>query len=770
MGGKGDDAPETCQVIFPDMTYNEELADYMVSNGLGEQGSKFHVVGIIGGQSSGKSTLMNRMFATGFDMMDSKKGRQQTTKGIWCAKAADSDTLVMDVEGTDGREKEDQKAFEGKSAMFCLALTDVLMVNMWMHEVGRFNAANLPLLKTVFEVHLRLLRDEKEGDRARPLLLFILRDCDGSTPVEALQETIVTDLNKIWKDMAKPDCYAGSALDDFFEVQCEELPHFVYQKDDWEKRVGEVSQRFSSPKDKGYVFKGRDSKDVPADGFSLFASQLWHTIENDGDLDLPSQRKMLSMVRCEQIRKERLGLFQKGVNGWLGDLTSDTFKETAGKQVTALVDKFLHDTSGYDATVSHEASEKLLKEVWPLLQDAHDGFVREAREEAERKFSGDLSVMVPDEGEMPQTGFSARVEGLAEESRDSFRAAVAKLTPQGAPWKERLYEQDGPFDIFNAHLKREGAAAKKQVAAMVQVACELQLKKKLSMALVALLDVSAPLMWTGIRKAHEVAVSEAADRMKSILLDVGMWSEADFEKSRSTLRQYADVLVNDKVGDKAGEGSLIEKMFSKFDAEFNREKTRTWRLWDQPDTEFEKAKVVGLWVLEMFSESQLYDDGMWPKGQSKIKYIDEDRRDMLKADFEARVRKELSWAQMSKANSSTHSTLMVGGLFLVLGWNEILWLLRNPLYLILLCIAVAGGAVYYFLSKVGDVNQLIALVVQKFTGVMAAPGKQGGVHPSVAHAAHLAGPSGREKRPQTAPVTRSSAAASGGATRVASID
>jgi protein SEY1 len=58
----------------------------------------------------------------------------------------------MDVEGTDGREKEDQKAFEGKSALFSLALTDIMMVNMWMHEVGRFNAANLPLLKTVFEV------------------------------------------------------------------------------------------------------------------------------------------------------------------------------------------------------------------------------------------------------------------------------------------------------------------------------------------------------------------------------------------------------------------------------------------------------------------------------------------------------------------------------------------------------------------------------------------------------------------------------------------
>ncbi len=73
-------------------------------------------------------------------------------KGILNWKLHIGSILVMDVEGTDGREKEDQKAFEGKSALFSLALTDIMMVNMWMHEVGRFNAANLPLLKTVFEV------------------------------------------------------------------------------------------------------------------------------------------------------------------------------------------------------------------------------------------------------------------------------------------------------------------------------------------------------------------------------------------------------------------------------------------------------------------------------------------------------------------------------------------------------------------------------------------------------------------------------------------
>ena len=62
----------------------------MKREGLLDKGTKYHVVSIIGGQSSGKSTLLNAMFGTNFDMMDAKKGRRQTTKGIWCSKAAGS--------------------------------------------------------------------------------------------------------------------------------------------------------------------------------------------------------------------------------------------------------------------------------------------------------------------------------------------------------------------------------------------------------------------------------------------------------------------------------------------------------------------------------------------------------------------------------------------------------------------------------------------------------------------------------------------------------
>lgn len=96
-------------------------------------------------------------FGTSFVMMDAMRGRSQTTKGIWVAKApkiSDMLTLVMDLEGNDGRERgEDDTNFERQSALFALAVADVLLVNIWCHDIGREQGAGKPLLKTIFQVH-----------------------------------------------------------------------------------------------------------------------------------------------------------------------------------------------------------------------------------------------------------------------------------------------------------------------------------------------------------------------------------------------------------------------------------------------------------------------------------------------------------------------------------------------------------------------------------------------------------------------------------------
>ena len=74
------------------------------------------------------------------------------------SKAKNSNLLVLDVEGTDGRERGEDQDFERKSALFSLAIAEVVIVNMWEHMIGLYNGANMGLLKTVFEVNLELFQ------------------------------------------------------------------------------------------------------------------------------------------------------------------------------------------------------------------------------------------------------------------------------------------------------------------------------------------------------------------------------------------------------------------------------------------------------------------------------------------------------------------------------------------------------------------------------------------------------------------------------------
>jgi GTPase Era involved in 16S rRNA processing len=124
---------------------------------------------VFGSQSTGKSTLLNALFGTQFSVM-AETERRQTTKGIWLAKNKNQgfgdermadNILVMDVEGTDGRERGEDQDFERKSALFALATSEVLIVNLWEHQVGLYQGANMGLLKTVFEVNLQLFLKDK---------------------------------------------------------------------------------------------------------------------------------------------------------------------------------------------------------------------------------------------------------------------------------------------------------------------------------------------------------------------------------------------------------------------------------------------------------------------------------------------------------------------------------------------------------------------------------------------------------------------------------
>jgi protein SEY1 len=173
---------------------------------LAPLGGNYKCVAVIGCQSSGKSTLLNLVFGTSFDMMDDTTGRQQTTKGIWMTHNEDKNTLILDIEGTDSKERGDAHlTFEQTTSLFALAMADVLLINMWYTDIGRNSGSNFGLLKVIFECNLKLF-----GQSTSKKLLYVIRDFPGGKNADAIKSLIDKDIEDIWSQIHKPEKFKNS--------------------------------------------------------------------------------------------------------------------------------------------------------------------------------------------------------------------------------------------------------------------------------------------------------------------------------------------------------------------------------------------------------------------------------------------------------------------------------------------------------------------------------------------------------------------------------
>ena len=241
--------------------------------------------------------------------MNSAIRRGQTTKGVWVAADYRSKILIIDCEGTDSksRSEQDRGKFEHSSSLFALAMSDILIINMWTSDVGRYTASNYGVLKIVFEMNLKLF----EQKTAKKIIIF-LRDFDPTRKrKDKIEGLILEDIHKIWKDIKIPEKYAGKGPENFFSFEFITLPHLIYREKDFKEEIENLRKRLvkDSP---NYFFSNLSSiKNVPADGLKQYVTQIWTDIMNEKDLDIPSQREMLANYRCNEIKNQILSSYDK---------------------------------------------------------------------------------------------------------------------------------------------------------------------------------------------------------------------------------------------------------------------------------------------------------------------------------------------------------------------------------------------------------------------------------------------------------------------------
>ncbi|KAK4427337.1 protein ROOT HAIR defective [Sesamum alatum] len=695
-------------LIDGDGAFNAEGVDkFMKEVKLAECGLSYAVVAIMGPQSSGKSTLLNHLFGTNFREMDAFKGRSQTTKGIWMAHCVGIEpcTLVMDLEGTDGRERgEDDTAFEKQSALFALAVSDIVLINMWCHDIGREQAANKPLLKTVFQVMMRLFSPRKTT------LMFVIRD-KTRTPLENLEPVLREDIQKIWDSVPKPEAHRETPLSEFFNVQVVALSSFEEKEEQFREQVASLRQRFFHSIAPGGLAGDRRGV-VPASGFSFSAEHIWKVIKENKDLDLPAHKVMVATVRCEEIANEKFSSFIANEEWRQLEETVETKPVPGfGKKLSSILDVCLSEYDAeatyFDEGVRSSKRKQLEEKLLQLVQPAYQFMLGHIRSGTMDKFKEAFDSAL-NEGK----GFAAAARDCTEYFMSHFDEASAGAVIEQANWDSSKVRDKLRRDI-DAHIATVRAAKLSELTAMY----EKMLNEALSGPVEALFDGAGNDTWPAIKKLLRQETEKAVTGFSSALSGFEM-DEAAKNNMLSRLEDYARGIVVAKAKEEAGK--VLMRMKDRFSTLFSHDSDSMPRVWTGKEdirAITKTARSASLKLLSVMAAIRLDDhtdniestlslallesqaaastnrsisadplaSSSWDEVPSSKTLLTPVQCKSLwrqfKIETEYSVTQAISAQEASKRNNNWLPPPWAIVALIILGFNEFMTLLRNPLYL-----------------------------------------------------------------------------------------
>lgn len=682
--------------------------NFMKEVKLAECGLSYAVVSIMGPQSSGKSTLLNHLFRTNFREMDAYKGRSQTTKGIWMARCVGIEpcTIVMDLEGTDGRERgEDDTAFEKQSALFALAVSDIVLINMWCHDIGREQAANKPLLKTVFQVMMRLFSPRKTT------LMFVIRD-KTRTPLENLEPVLREDIQKIWDSVPKPQAHKETPLSEFFNVEVVALSSYEEKEEQFNEQVANLRQRFFHSIAPGGLAGDRRGV-VPASGFSFSAQQIWKVIKENKDLDLPAHKVMVATVRCEEIANEKYASFTTNEE-WcqLEEAVHSHSVRGFGRKLSSILDTCL---SEYDAEatffeegVRSSKRKQLEEKLLQLVQPAYQSMLGHIRSDTFERFKEAF-----DKALKGGKGFALAAHECTESFISRFDEECTDAIIDQAKWDSSRVRDKLRRDV-DAHIAEVCTAKLSEVTSLY----ETKLNEALAGPVEALLDGASDDTWPAIRKLLQRETDTAVSGFAAALSGFEM-DEESRDNMVFRLKDYARGVVEAKTKEEAGR--VLIRMKDRFSTLFSHDQDSMPRIWTGKEdirAITKTARSASLKLLSVMAAVRLDDEGdnidktlslalvdgkagassarsitsvdplassTWNEVPPSKTLITPVQCKSLWRQFQTETEYVVSQAiaaqEASKRNNNWLPPPWAIAAMVILGFNEFMTLLRNPLYL-----------------------------------------------------------------------------------------
>ena len=577
----------------------------------------------------------------------------------------------------------------------------------------------------------------------RSLLFFVIRDHLGTTPLANLRNTLVQDLSRIWSGLNKPPGLEKSKIEDYFDFAFAALPHKILQPERFVSEVAKLGTRFAEgnrdprrdplrgdQEFEGGVFLPQYHRRIPADGFSIYAEQVWDQIVHNKDLDLPTQQELMAQFRCDEISREVLIGFDEAIIPFENKQTDGIRlgkPEILGGLGAAMrtarmktVKGFETEASRYHKGVYGRKKAELEGKIDGRLKALFQGQLSAAHKSGVREFSDAVSAAVKaGQKKGVSYDFAEIVDKEKKNALSKFEKEARAVLVEGAPWSNyrqemSLYQQD--LNEVSGRLRREEM---RRLATRVERWVKSRLGESVGLEFNALGSGrggsgapesgergSEKEIWDRIWKVFVRTVQEAerrfTDRAKSFdassgEVDVGLWR----------LRRKSWGVLRAKIDEEMMEGNLLLKLRENFEDKFRYDEAgvpRIWRPTDDIEGIYTKARESTLTLIPLLSRFQSShtstppplddwignapseatpadEEDLTPIGgvdEEEGKSLEEEMTvltDGKRQDITTRFKKTADGvyveAKRSAIGGMTQVPLYFYGLLLALGWNEI---------------------------------------------------------------------------------------------------
>ncbi|KAJ3877239.1 RHD3/Sey1 [Lentinula edodes] len=720
---------ERIQIINDQKQFTSELTSQIERWDLRDAGFNYNIVAVFGSQSTGKSTLLNRLFGTTFDVMDETK-RQQTTKGIWMCRGKDMNIMVMDVEGTDGRERGEDQDFERKSALFSLASSEVLIINLWEHQVGLYQGANMGLLKTVFEVNLGLFGGKKaqDGTNGRTLLLFVIRDHIGTTPLANLQATLTADLQRIWDSLSKPDELKDRQLTDYFDLGFTALPHKILATDQFELETRNLRGRFVDKTKSDYLFKPSYHKRIPADGVAFYMENIWEQVQSNKDLDLPTQQELLAQFRCDEISAVALTEFNEQAKPQKRPIEAGKVVEGLGAMMrswrTVALERYDRDASRYHQGVYKRKRADLIVSLDATLSPLFLGQLKNLHKACLGAFKKDILEGMKGE----EYNFADVVSKAKAKCDNRFTTGAKESVVDDSEEGKTEWNWEEELELLREEVQSVADQCRKDETKKMVNTIERNFKKQISEPIELALNKGSPNMWDEILKAFRQTLDKAES---TYLIKATSFNCTEEENTYSlaALRRRAWQALRSKIDEQTADSVFVGRLRAHFEERFRYDEQgvpRVWKPEDDIDGVYKKAKEQTLELIPLYSKIVPLDSSVAyvlppdaisssDSGSSLEEAFDFESSlvvfsETKALDLAAKFRKDADLAYVEAKRSTVSSVAQIPfwmyGVLLVLGWNEFMMVLFNPIYFMFLLMAAAA---VYLIIQLGLAGPLLSI-------------------------------------------------------------